>query len=86
MKTSISKAFPPKRRLSVSSTPDVATRISPTSQPLLPPELIEANIDKINQRIENMKIQMEDKEGYKEVALGTSKIVSHFSSVSHVLG
>ena len=48
MKTSISKAFPPKRRLSVSSTPDVATRISPTSQPLLPPELIEANIDKVH--------------------------------------
>jgi DNA topoisomerase-1 len=33
------------------------------------------NMDKINQRIENMKIQMEDKEGNKEVALGTSKIV-----------
>jgi DNA topoisomerase-1 len=38
-------------------------------------EKLEANIDKINQRIENMKIQMEDKEGNKEVALGTSKIV-----------
>jgi DNA topoisomerase-1 len=37
---------------------------------------LEANVDKINQRIENMKIQMEDKEGNKEVALGTSKIVS----------
>jgi hypothetical protein len=48
-------------------------------------EKLEANIDKINQRIENMKIQMEDKEGNKEVALGTSKIVSHFTSVSHVL-
>ena len=39
-------------------------------------EKLEANIEKINQRIENMKIQMEDKEGNKEVALGTSKIVS----------
>jgi DNA topoisomerase-1 len=39
-------------------------------------EKLEANIDKINQRIENMKVQMEDKEGNKEVALGTSKIVS----------
>jgi DNA topoisomerase-1 len=38
-----------------------------------------ANIEKINQRIENMKIQMEDKEGNKEVALGTSKIVSQAS-------
>ncbi|KAF1912517.1 eukaryotic DNA topoisomerase I [Ampelomyces quisqualis] len=37
-------------------------------------EKLENNIDKINQRIENMKIQMEDKEGNKEVALGTSKI------------
>ncbi|KAJ4372470.1 DNA topoisomerase 1 [Neocucurbitaria cava] len=37
-------------------------------------EKLEGNIDKINQRIENMKIQMEDKEGNKEVALGTSKI------------
>jgi DNA topoisomerase-1 len=40
-------------------------------------EKLEANVDKLNQRIENMKIQMEDKEGNKEVALGTSKIVSH---------
>lgn len=44
-------------------------------------EKIEANIEKINQRIENMKIQMEDKEGNKEVALGTSKIVSRARSV-----
>jgi DNA topoisomerase-1 len=36
----------------------------------------EGAVDKLNQRIENMKIQMEDKEGNKEVALGTSKIVS----------
>lgn len=39
-------------------------------------EKMEANIDKLNQRVETMKIQMEDKEGNKEVALGTSKIVS----------
>jgi len=39
-------------------------------------EKMEANIDKIEQRIETSKIQMEDKEGNKEVALGTSKIVS----------
>jgi DNA topoisomerase-1 len=37
---------------------------------------LDGNIDKLNQRIETMKIQMEDKEGNKEVALGTSKIVS----------
>ena len=41
-------------------------------------EKMEANIDKLNQRIETMKVQMEDKEGNKEVALGTSKIVSAF--------
>lgn len=38
-------------------------------------EKLEGAVDKLNQRIENMKIQMEDKEGNKEVALGTSKIV-----------
>ncbi|KAF3046480.1 DNA topoisomerase 1 [Didymella heteroderae] len=37
-------------------------------------EKLEGAVDKLNQRIENMKIQMEDKEGNKEVALGTSKI------------
>ena len=37
---------------------------------------LETAVDKLNQRIENMKVQMEDKEGNKEVALGTSKIVS----------
>ena len=46
-------------------------------------EKLEGNIDKLNQRIENMKIQMEDKEGNKEVALGTSKIVSHSTAVLH---
>lgn len=43
-------------------------------------EKMQGNIDKLNQRIETMKVQMEDKEGNKEVALGTSKIVSRPSS------
>jgi hypothetical protein len=46
-------------------------------------EKLEGNVDKLNQRIENMKIQMEDKEGNKEVALGTSKIVSQSSHGRH---
>ena len=37
---------------------------------------LETQVDKLNQRIETMRVQMEDKEGNKEVALGTSKIVS----------
>ncbi|QDS67785.1 hypothetical protein FKW77_006614 [Venturia effusa] len=37
-------------------------------------EKIDANIEKIVQRIETAKVQMEDKESNKEVALGTSKI------------
>merc|ERR1711981_65087 len=37
-------------------------------------EKLEANLDKLNQRIETAKVQMEDKESNKEVALGTSKI------------
>ncbi|CAF9921993.1 MAG: DNA topoisomerase 1 [Heterodermia speciosa] len=37
-------------------------------------EKFEANIDKIDQRISTMLVQAEDKEGNKEVALGTSKI------------
>ncbi|KAF1360465.1 hypothetical protein EJ07DRAFT_154914 [Lizonia empirigonia] len=37
-------------------------------------EKLETAVDKLNQRIENMKVQLEDKEGNKEVALGTSKI------------
>lgn len=36
----------------------------------------ETKIDKLSQRIETMKFQAEDKESNKEVALGTSKIVS----------
>ena len=39
-------------------------------------EKLEASIDKLHQQIETKKVQMEDKEGNKEVALGTSKIVS----------
>ncbi|KAL8796694.1 MAG: hypothetical protein Q9195_001084 [Heterodermia aff. obscurata] len=37
-------------------------------------EKFESNIDKIDQRISTMLVQAEDKEGNKEVALGTSKI------------
>ncbi|KAE9962722.1 hypothetical protein BLS_010085 [Venturia inaequalis] len=37
-------------------------------------EKIEANLEKLVQRIETAKVQMEDKESNKEVALGTSKI------------
>lgn len=39
-------------------------------------EKLEANIDKLDTRIANMLLQAEDREGNKEVALGTSKIVS----------
>jgi DNA topoisomerase-1 len=39
-------------------------------------EKLQAAITKIDERIENMKLQAEDKESNKEVALGTSKIVS----------
>jgi type II secretory pathway component GspD/PulD (secretin) len=39
-------------------------------------EKLENNITKLEQRIENMSLQAEDKENNKEVALGTSKIVS----------
>lgn len=41
-------------------------------------EKFEAAIDKIDQRIATMSVQAEDREGNKEVALGTSKIVSTF--------
>ncbi len=39
-------------------------------------EKLEAAITKIKQRVENMELQAQDKEDNKEVALGTSKIVS----------
>jgi DNA topoisomerase-1 len=37
-------------------------------------EKLEANLEKLTQRIETMKVQVEDKDNNKEVALGTSKI------------
>jgi DNA topoisomerase I len=40
-------------------------------------EKLESNVTKLEQRIENMSLQAEDKENNKEVALGTSKIVSN---------
>lgn len=39
-------------------------------------EKLEGNIERIEQRIQTMKVQAEDKDSNKEVALGTSKIVS----------
>lgn len=42
-------------------------------------EKLENNIAKLDQRIENMSLQAEDKENNKEVALGTSKIVSRLA-------
>ena len=39
-------------------------------------EKLEANLEKLDQRIQNMLLQAEDKESNKEVALGTSKIAS----------
>lgn len=39
-------------------------------------EKLEAAVEKLDQRIANMQLQSEDKESNKEVALGTSKIVS----------
>lgn len=39
-------------------------------------EKLETNISKIEQRVDNMSVQAQDKEDNKEVALGTSKIVS----------
>lgn len=39
-------------------------------------EKYETNIKKLDERIATMRLQAEDREGNKEVALGTSKIVS----------
>ena len=39
-------------------------------------ERFEAAVEKINERIRNLELQSADREGNKEVALGTSKIVS----------
>lgn len=41
-------------------------------------EKLEGSIAKIDQRVETMSVQAQDKENNKEVALGTSKIVSSF--------
>ena len=41
-------------------------------------EKLEANLEKLDQRINNMDMQRKDKDNNKEVALGTSKIVSHY--------
>jgi len=43
-------------------------------------EKYEANITKIDERIANMLLKREDREENKEVALGTSKIVSYKAS------
>lgn len=50
-------------------------------------EKIEAAIVKLEQRVETMSLQAQDKEDNKEVALGTSKIVSIplKSTVAHML-
>lgn len=41
---------------------------------------LEGNIVKIEERIKNLEAQSADREGNKEVALGTSKIVGHVDS------
>ena len=43
-------------------------------------EKFEGSIEKFEARIANMRLQAEDKENNKEVALGTSKIVSTYGS------
>jgi hypothetical protein len=42
----------------------------------------EAQVKKLEERIETFKLQAQDREGNKEVALGTSKIVSHLLSLA----
>ena len=42
-------------------------------------EKLEGNLEKLDERIANMSLQAADKENNKEVALGTSKIVSEMS-------
>ena len=44
-------------------------------------EKMEAKLTQMDQRIANMSLQAEDKENNKEVALGTSKIVSIGSGI-----
>ena len=48
-------------------------------------EKYEGQVEKLQTRIETMKLQGEDKENNKEVALGTSKIVSALMRVLHAL-
>lgn len=45
-------------------------------------ERLETNISKLEQRIDNMSVLAEDKENNKEVALGTSRIVSDSQTVA----
>lgn len=47
-------------------------------------EKYDANIKKLDERIATMLLQAEDREGNKEVALGTSKIVSIVALISEV--
>jgi DNA topoisomerase-1 len=47
-------------------------------------EKFEKDIAKLDERVENMKLQAEDKENNKEVALGTSKIVSFSSTLFNI--
>lgn len=47
-------------------------------------EKYDANIKKLDERIATMLLQAEDREGNKEVALGTSKIVSAFAALMDV--
>lgn len=47
-------------------------------------EKIDANLDKLDQRIVAMRAQFEDKESNKEVALGTSKIVGFFFDYAYI--
>jgi len=48
-------------------------------------EKLEANLEKLDQRIKNMELQAQDKESNKEVALGTSKIVSPSSLLPQLM-
>lgn len=48
-------------------------------------EKFESNIKKLDERIATMRLQAEDREGNKEVALGTSKIVSATINSSFII-
>ena len=43
-------------------------------------EKLEANIEKLDERVRQNELKAEDRDGNKEVALGTSKLVSEFAS------